>query len=114
MSNFIWPSLGLFFLLAFLLAHQEKFSKEFSADDRTMKFLLKSSRFAGAITGLSYMVFYGWQISWWVAPLLVLVLFAAGIVALFTEKLTPKVTMAAFWTWPICAYFMFKLLLTNA
>jgi hypothetical protein len=114
MSNFVWPSLGLFFLLTVLLAHQENFSKQFSSEDPTFKFLLTSSRFAGAITGLSYMVFYGWHISWWVALLLVLVLFAAGIVALFTEKLTPKVTKAALWAWPICAYFMFKLLLTDA
>ena len=72
--------------------------------------ILKLSVFAGRITGLAYLIYYGWTGVWW-APILIFVLgLLFTIVGVFVERLLGSfaLSLLGFIGWPLCAFAMFK------
>lgn len=81
-------------------------------ESRGFFLLLNISGLAGMITGLLYLGYYGWTVTWW-APV---VAFIAGVFAIFPgvvlERLVGAMTLsiASFIVWPLAAYYIFTLL----
>lgn len=112
MSNLIWPSIAFYCLFGIFLFYQKLHAKNFRGGSEMFALMLSLSAFAGTVTGLIYLAFYGWNISWIAAAIVLGIGLAAGIVGLLLEKLTgpSAISMAGFIGWPLCAYFMFKTL----
>lgn len=111
MEYFSWPSIGLYCLFTVFVFYQQLHAKNFQGASETFGLVLSLFAFAGTLTGLAYLIYYGWSVVWW-APFPI---FAIGLLAsipgLFLERLVGKFTlsMLGFVAWPVCAYFMFLL-----
>lgn len=117
MSNFVWQSIGLFCLFNVFVFYQQLQSKNFRGTSQAFGLALAVSAFAGTVTGLVYIGYYGWNISWWAAAVvLVLGIIFAGIAGLVTERLASPFVLSilGFIGWPVCAYFMFQALRSGA
>jgi len=68
------------------------------------------SAFSGMITGLSYLIYYGWTVVWWVPIPIFVVGLLFTIVGAFVERLLGPIVLSllGFIGWPLCAVAMFK------
>lgn len=116
MSNFVWPSIGLYCLFGIFVFYQQLHAKNFRGSSQAFGLALAASAFAGTVTGLIYIAYYGWNISWWVAAVVLVLGILAGIAGLAVERLTGPfaLSIGGFVGWPVCAYFMFKALPSGA
>lgn len=84
-------------------------------EKRKMNIVFTLSSFPAMLTGLAYLVYYGWRVAWW-APLPI---FIAGLFALnlfgprgrvVRKAHGTTITFLGFFSviaWPVLAYFMF-------
>lgn len=115
MNKFIWPSIALYCLFGIFVFYQQLHAKNFRGASQAFGLALAASAFMGTITGLIYLGYYAWNISWWVAAVVFLLGILAGFAGLAMERLTGRyaLSLGGFVGWPICAYFMFKTLPTG-
>ena len=76
-----------------------------------MYLLLTLSAFAGMLTGLAYLLVYGWVVAWWTPVLIFLISVVVGTTAgvLFESIVGNHVlSLLGFVGWPLCAYWMFQ------
>jgi hypothetical protein len=111
-SNFVWPSIGLYCLFGIFVFYQQLHAKNFRGASQAFGLALSVSAMLGTITGLIYIGYYGWNVSWWVAAVVFVIGILAGIAGLAIERLTGPfaLSMLGFVGWPVSAYFMFKAL----
>lgn len=117
MTSFVWPSIGLFCLFNVFVFYQQLQSKNYCGSNQAFGLALAASAFAGTVTGLIYIGYYGWNITWWAAAIvLVLGVISAGIAGLVAERLASPFVLSilGFIGWPFCAYFMFQTLKSGA
>lgn len=103
--------IGLYCLFTTFVFYQQLHVKNFQGASQGAATLLSLSALAGMITGLVFLIWYGFNVVWW-API---VLFVIGLlfqfVANFIESLVGRFTLSlgGLIGWPICAFFMFTL-----
>jgi hypothetical protein len=116
MTKLVWPSIGLYCLFSIFVFYQQLHAKNFGGASEAFGLALAASAFAGTITGLVYIGYYGWNISWWVAGAVLLLGIVAGVAGLAVERLTGPfaLSLGGFIGWPVCGYFMFKSLPSGA
>jgi len=89
--------------------YQQLHVKNFQGASQAFALALNISAFAGMLTGLAYLVYYGWTVVWW-APV---VIFVIGLLALLLAFLLERVvgslalSLGGFIGWPVSAYLMF-------
>ncbi len=112
MESLSWMSALFYCLFGAFVYYQQLHVRDFQGASKTFELVLSISAFAGMITGLVYLVYYGWTVVWW-APIMI---FVMGILFTFigvvVERLLGKFTLSllGFIGWPVCAYFMFHYL----
>ncbi len=102
MQTLSWPSIAFYCLFGIFVFYQQLHVKNFPGASQSFALALNISAFAGMLTGLAYLVYYGWSVVWW-API---VIFVIGLVASMLGFLLER--LGGFIGWPISAYFMFS------
>jgi len=113
MQSVSWPAFGFYLLLCLFVFYQQLHLKNFRGDSEAFRTALTLSALAGALTGLAYLVYYGWTVSWWPPVVFFVVgLLLIGIIGAVAERLVSAVSIsvAGFVGWPVCAFFMFRYL----
>jgi hypothetical protein len=112
MQTFFWPSISFYCLFGIFVFYQQLHVKNFQGANQAFALALNISAFAGMLTGLAYLLYYGWFVVWW-API---VIFFIGLISSLFGFLVERVvgsfalSMGGFIGWPVCAYFMFSYL----
>lgn len=110
MQNLSWPSIAFYCLFGIFVFYQQLHVKNFQGSGQSFALALNISAFAGMITGLAYLVYYGWSVVWW-APVFIFVIgLMASMFGFFIERLVGSLALSlvGFVGWPVCAYFMFS------
>ena len=115
MSKFVWSSIFLYCLFGIFVFYQQLHAKNYRGESQAFGLALAASAFAGTVTGLIYIGYYGWSISWWAAAVVFVLGIVAGTAGLALERLTGPfaLSLLGFIGWPICAFFMFNALLSG-
>lgn len=109
MESLSWMSVLFYCQFEIFVYYQQLHVRDFQGASKVAELILSLSAFAGLITGLVYLIYYGWTVVWW-API---VIFVIGLLFTFVgvviEQLVGKfaLSFSGFAGWPICAYFMF-------
>ena len=109
MESLSWMSVLFYCLFGIFVYYQQLHVRDFQGASKAFEMVLSFSAFAGMITGLVYLIYYGWTVVWW-API---VIFVIGILFTFIgvvmEQFLGKFTLSllGFIGWPVCAYLMF-------
>ncbi len=109
MQMLSWSSIAAYCVFGIFVFYQQLHVKNFNGASQILPLALNISAFAGMLTGIAYLAYYGWVVTWW-API---VIFCFGLFALILgfllERLVGRLvlSLAGFIGWPISAYFMF-------
>ena len=116
MSSISWTSAAFYCLFGIFLFYQQLHGKNFKGSSQGFGLLLTLSALAGTITGIVYLVHYGWNVSWFAAIAIFIVGLLAAFLGFLLERLIGAValSMLGFVGWPVCAYFMFKYMPSGA
>lgn len=109
MSALSWPSISAYCLFGIFVFYQQLHVKNFRGASQSFALALNISAFAGMLTGLAYLVYYGWVVAWW-APIVILIIgLIASLVGLLFERVVGSLVLsvAGFVGWPVSAYVMF-------
>lgn len=98
-----------FCLFGNFVYYQQLHVRDFQGGSRVFELILSVSAFAGMITGLVYLIYYGWTVVWWAPVVIFIVGLLFTVVGVVIELLLGKFTLSlsGFIGWPVCAYFMF-------
>jgi hypothetical protein len=105
-----WLSVFYYCLFGVFVFYQQLHLRNFRGSSKGFEIVLSLSAFAGTITGLSYLVYYGWSVAWWAPiPILLVGLLFTGVGVLIERIFGVfMLSLAGFIGWPLCAYAMFK------
>ena len=109
MSTLSAPSILFYCLFSIFVFYQQLHIKNFKGASQSFALFLSISAFAGMLTGIAYLVYYGWTVTWW-APVVILI---TGLVAAMLGPVLERLvgafalSLAGFVGWPVSAYFMF-------
>ena len=106
-----WPSVLFYCLFGIFVYYQQLHVRDFYGASQLAYLLLMLSALAGMITGLVYLIFYGWVVVWWAPIIIFLISLVFGTsMGVIIEALVGKHTLSlvGFLGWPLCAYFMFQ------
>lgn len=109
MQALSWPSIGFFCLFGIFVFFQQLHAKNFRGSSQGFALALNLSAFLGMLTGLAYLVSYGWHVVWW-APIVIFIIgILASMLGFFVERIVGPMALSAsaFIGWPLCAYVMF-------
>lgn len=115
MEHLAWQSIATYCLFSIFVFYQQLHAKNFKGGSEAFGLALSFSGFSGMLTGIAYLIYYGWSVVWW-APIVIFIFgLATSIPGYFLERLIGRFTISflGFVGWPACAYFMF-LLVPNA
>ena len=110
MQTLSWPSIAFYCLFGIFVFYQQLHGKNFQGASQFFVLAVNLSAFAGMLTGIAYLIYYGWSVVWW-API---VIFAIGLFAsmlgFLLERLIGSLALSlgGFIGWPVSAYFMFS------
>jgi hypothetical protein len=105
-----WPSVAAYCAFGIFVFYQQWHVKNFGGASQAVAFALTVSAFAGMVTGVAYLAYYGWAVVWW-APCVIFVLgLAASLLGFLLERIVGPyaLSLVGFVGWPISAYLMFK------
>jgi len=110
MQALSWTSVAFYIAFGIFAFYQQLHGKHFRGASQVFSLVLNISAFASMLTGVAYLVYYGWSVVWW-APILIFVIgiLAAGGLGFLLERLVGALALSlgGFIGWPVCAYFMF-------
>lgn len=104
------PSIAFYCLFGIFVFYQQLHVKNFQGASQSLALALNISAFAGMLTGLAYLVYYGWSVIWW-APIVIFVIgLVASTLGFFLERVVGSLALSlgGFVGWPVSAYFMFS------
>ncbi|MFC0338263.1 hypothetical protein [Kushneria avicenniae] len=110
MQEISWVSAAFYCAFNIFVFYQRLHIKNFGGSSQAFLVALNISAFTGMLTGLGYLIYYGWSVVWW-APVLIFGLgFLASMLSFFVERIFgPLVlSLSAFIGWPVCAFLMFQ------
>ena len=106
-----WSSVLFYMFFGIFVYYQQLHVRDFQGASQLLYLLLTISAFAGMLTGLAYLLVYGWTVVWWAPVLIFLISIVVGTtVGAVIESTVGKHTLSllGFVGWPLCAYWMFK------
>ena len=111
MEYFSWPSIGFYCIFTVVVFYQQLHARDFQGASQSFGLVLSLFAFAGMLTGLAYLVYYGWSVVWWAPIPIFLIGLLVSFPGFLLERLVGKfsLSMLGFVAWPVCAYFMFVL-----
>lgn len=112
MESLSWMSALFYCLFCTFVYYQQLHVRDFHGASKAFELVLSISAFAGIITGLVYLIYYGWTVVWW-TPIVIFVMgLLFTVIGVVIEQLVGKSTLSllGFIGWPVCAYFMFHYL----
>lgn len=104
-----WAVVITYCLYSMFIFYQQLHAKNFRGDSQIFLSTLVVSGFTGMLTGLMFLVYYGFMVVWW-APF---VLFGLGLACQFVSNIIEgligafALSMLGFIGWPVCAFLMF-------
>lgn len=110
MQALSWPSIGFYCFFGIFVFYQQLHIKNFRGSSQGFVLALNISSILGMLTGVAYLIYYGWQVVWW-APIVIFVIgILAAMLGFLIERIVGSMALStsAFIGWPICAYFMFN------
>lgn len=71
--------------------------------------IICSRFFVGMLTGIVYLIYYGWVVVWWAPFVIFFISLAVSFFAFSIERVisTQNISLLGFVGWPLCAYLMF-------
>lgn len=105
-----WPSIIFYCMFSTFVFYQQLHVKNFRGASQSFALALSISAFAGMLTGLAYLLYYGWSVIWW-APIIILIIgLVTSMLGFLVERVVGSLALsvAGFIGWPVCAYFMFS------
>ena len=109
MPTLSWPSIAAYCAFGIFVFYQQLHVKNFHGASQSFALALNISAFAGMLTGLAYLVYYGWVVAWW-APLVIFIIgLIASLLGFLLERIVGSLvlSLAGFVGWPVSAYVMF-------
>lgn len=110
MQAFSWPSITFYCVFGIFVFYQQLHAKNFQGASESFALVLNISALAGMLTGIAYLLYYGWSVAWW-APIIIFVIgLAASMLGFLIERVVGSLALSVggFIGWPVCAYFMFS------
>ncbi|MDO9464548.1 MAG: hypothetical protein Q7J67_04540 [bacterium] len=104
-----WTVVIPYCFFSMFIFYQQLHTKRFRGASQVFLSFLILTGFIGMITGLVFLVYYGFKVVWW-APL---ALFGLGLVFQFISNMIEgligafALSMLGFICWPVCAFLMF-------
>jgi hypothetical protein len=104
-----WAVVIPYCLYSMFIFYQQLHAKHFRGASQTFLSILVLTGFIGMITGLVFLVYYGFKVVWW-APF---ALFGLGLAFQFVSNMIEgligafALSMIGFIGWPVCAFLMF-------
>ena len=110
MQALSWPSIGFYCLFGIFVFYQQQHVKNFQGASQGFALALNASAILGMITGLVYLVYYGWNVVWWAPIVIFLIGLLVSMLGFLIERIVGAMALSvsAFVGWPVCAYFMFS------
>ena len=109
MSSVNTDALIYYLIFSIFVFYQQLHTKNFQGSSQGFQSLLSLSAFAGMITGIGFLVYYGIQVS----VIGALIIFALGLLTGFIGPMLERIfgalnlSLLGFVAWPVCAYLMF-------
>jgi len=105
-----WPSILFYCVFGIFVFYQQLHVKNFRGASQSFELALNISAFAGMLTGLVYLLYYGWSVVWWAPIVIITIGLATSILGFLLERVAGSLALgvAGFIGWPVCAYFMFS------
>ncbi|OYT90431.1 MAG: hypothetical protein CFE43_18225 [Burkholderiales bacterium PBB3] len=97
-------------MFSIFVFYQQLHVKNFQGASQSFALALNISAFAGMLTGVAYLLYYGWSVVWW-APVVVFVIGLVGsLLGFLIERVVGSLALSVggFIGWPLSAYFMFS------
>ena len=91
--------------------YQQLHARDFRGASQSFGLVLSLFAFLGMLTGFAYLIYYGWVVVWW-APIPIFILgLLSSVVGFLIERVIGKlsISLLGFIAWPVCAFFMFRL-----
>ncbi len=109
MSSLSPLSILFYCIFSFFLFYQQLHLKNFRGSSQGASLLLGMFSFVGMLTGLAYLIYYGWGVVWWAPFVIFIIGFAFKFIVRPIERFTGilPLSIAGFLIWPVCAFFMF-------
>ena len=110
MESVFSQSALFYFVFSIFIFYQQLHLKNFRGASKGFEVALGLSVFTGMITGIVYLVYYGWTVIWWAPICIIIISLISTMIGAFIEKIIGAfaLSMVGFIAWPILAYFMFK------
>ena len=110
MPTFSWPSIGAYCVFSIFVFYQQLHVKNFHGGNRSFALSLNISAFIGMLTGLVYLVYYGWVVAWWVPVVILVIGLTASLLGFLLERVVGStvLSLTGFVGWPVSAYVMFQ------
>ncbi len=110
MQALSWSSIFFYCLFSIFVFYQQLHIKNYQSANRFFASLLNISALVGMLTGVAYLFYYGWAVTWW-APIVILII---GLIVLSLSFMIYRLlgalslSLAGFIGWPLSAYYMFQ------
>lgn len=110
MQAISWPSVLFYCAFGIFIFYQQLHIRKFHGASQAVLLALNISVTVGMLTGLAYLIYYGWSVVWWAPILIFLIGLVTPLFGFWVERLVGAfaLSLAAFVGWPVCAFFMFK------
>jgi hypothetical protein len=115
MIIFSWYSVLFYCLFEVFLYYQQLHLRGFRGKSQIFKLVLTLSLLLAILTGITYLIYYGWAVVWW-APIIIFAIgFIFTLLAVFLEQIFGVyfLSIVGFLAWPMCAYLMFRFIPTS-
>ena len=108
MQTLSWPSIVFYCLFGVFVFYQQLHVKNFRGANQFFALALNASAFVGMLTGLAYLVYYGWSVVWWAPIAIFFIGLAASMLGFIIKRIVGPLALSVggFIGWPVCAYFM--------
>lgn len=109
MQALSWTSIAFYCVFGVFVFYQQLHVKNFRGASQGFALALNLSALAGMLTGIAYLIYYGWSVIWWAPIVIFLIGLLATIPAILLERIVGAgvLSLGAFVGWPLSAYFMF-------
>jgi hypothetical protein len=110
MQTFSWLSIAFYCLFGIFVFYQQLHVKNFQGASQSFALALNISTFTGMLTGIAYLIYYGWSVVWWASIVIFFIGLVASMLGFLLERFVGSLalSLAGFIGWPVCAYFMFS------
>ena len=109
MQTLSWPSIASYCLFGIFIFYQQLHVKNFRGASQAFALALNISAFLGMLTGMAYLIYYGWSVVWWTPVVIFFIGIIISMFGLLIERVVGSlaISLSAFIGWPVCAFFMF-------